>query len=211
MGRRFGARASDDCSVGGPAPGAPRQHPRGGIDALQRMAALVEFSEDPIIGLTLDGLVTDWNPAAERLYGYSAEEMLGASVAVLVPPELHGRTGNLLGKVAAGEAIKQLDTQRMAKGGRRIDVSISMTPIKNAAGAIVGAAAFTRDITERRRIESELQRLNAGSSTKPAAIPSPASGTGSGWKKISSPTTRAASDTAIPTACCCATSIASRR
>jgi len=161
MGRRFGVRASDERSVGGPAPGAPRQHPPGGIDALQRMAALVEFSEDPVIGLTLDGLVTDWNPAAERLYGYSREEMLGASVAVLVPPELHGRTGNLLGRVAAGEAIKQLDTQRMAKDGRRIDVSISMTPIRNAAGAIVGAAAFTRDITERRRTESELQRLNA--------------------------------------------------
>jgi PAS domain-containing protein len=106
MGPRFGARAIDERSVGGPEPPAPRQGPPGGIDALQRMAALVEFSEDPIIGLTLDGLVTDWNPAAERLYGYSSEEMLRASVAVLVPPELHGRTGNLLGKVAAGEAIK---------------------------------------------------------------------------------------------------------
>src|SRR4051794_29052014 len=152
MGRRFGARASDERSVGGPAPLPPPRDSSGRLDALQRMAALVEFSEDPIIGLTLDGLVTDWNPAAERLYGYSTEEMLGASVAVLVPPELHGRTGNLLGKVAAGEAVKQLDTQRMAKDGRRIDVSISMTPMRNAAGTIVGAAAFTRDITERRRI-----------------------------------------------------------
>src|ERR671923_298309 len=78
---------------------------RSGMDASQRAAALVEFSEDPIIGLTLDGLVTDWNPAAERLYGYSEDEMLGASIAVLVPPELRGRTGNLLENVRAGEVV----------------------------------------------------------------------------------------------------------
>jgi diguanylate cyclase (GGDEF)-like protein/PAS domain S-box-containing protein len=125
------------------------------------MAALVEFSEDPIIGLTLDGRVTDWNPAAERLYGYDKEEMLGASIAVLVPPELQGRTGNLLDRVRAGEAVRQLDTRRMAKDGRRIDVSISMTPIRDDAGTVIAAAAFTRDITERRRIERELERLNA--------------------------------------------------
>ncbi|HKP18602.1 MAG TPA: diguanylate cyclase [Gaiellaceae bacterium] len=130
------------------------------IDALRRMAALVEFSEDPIIGLTLDGLVTEWNPAAARLYGFSKAEMLGTSVAALVPPELRGRTGNLLGRVRDGEVIRQLDTQRMAKDGRRIDVSISMTPITDRDGTIIGAAAFTRDITERRRTERELQRLN---------------------------------------------------
>ena len=149
--RRVRERSSLD------APGPPHDS----ADALQRMAALVESSEDPIIGLTLDGLVTDWNPAAERLYGYAKAEMLGASIAVLVPPELRGRTGNLLGKVRAGEVVRQLDTQRMAKDGRRIDVSISMAPIRDAAGNIVGAAAFTRDITERRRVEKELQRLNA--------------------------------------------------
>src|SRR3954453_4917835 len=143
-----------------PPPAAPHEAP-GAIDALQRMAALVEFSEDPIIGLTLDGIVTDWNPAAERLYGYAKEEMLGSSIAVLVPPELRGRTGNLLEKVRAGEVVRQLDTQRMAKDGRRVAVSISMAPITDAAGTILGAAAFTRDITERRRVEKELQRLNA--------------------------------------------------
>jgi diguanylate cyclase (GGDEF)-like protein/PAS domain S-box-containing protein len=122
---------------------------------------LVEFAEDPIIGLSLDGVVTEWNAAAERLYGYSRAEMVGASIGVLVPPELRGRTGNLLGRVRAGEAVRQLDTQRMARDGRRIDVSISMTPITDEAGVIVGAAAFTRDISERRGIERELERLNA--------------------------------------------------
>src|SRR3954454_22879908 len=143
-----------------PPPAAPHEAP-GAIDALQRMAALVEFSEDPIIGLTLDGIVTDWNPAAERLYGYAKDEMLGASIAVLVPPELRGRTGNLLEKVRAGEVVRQLDTQRMAKDGRRIDVSISMAPIRNAAGTIVGAAAFTRDISMRIAPEERLRRSRA--------------------------------------------------
>ena len=114
----------------------------GPLDALYRMAALVESSEDPVIGLTLDGIITDWNPAAERLYGYSAEEALGASIAMLVPPERRGGSGSLLATVRAGETVRQIDTQRMAKDGRRIDVSISMSPIRDEAGAIVGAAAL---------------------------------------------------------------------
>src|SRR5689334_23427534 len=120
---RFDPGGGDERSVGGPPPPAGEHRSREGTDALQRMAALVEFSEDPIIGLTLDGLVTDWNPAAERVYGYSKDEMLGASIATLVPPELRGRTGNLLEKVRDGEVVRQLDTRRMAKDGRRIDVS----------------------------------------------------------------------------------------
>jgi diguanylate cyclase (GGDEF)-like protein/PAS domain S-box-containing protein len=151
----------DERSVGGPPPPATRHDSPEGIDALQRMAALVEFSEDPIIGLTLDGLVTDWNPAAERLYGYAKQEMLGASIAMLVPPELRGKTGNLLGQVRAGEVVRQLDTKRMAKDGRRIDVSISMAPIRDAAGTIVGAAAFTRDISMRIAAEERLRRSEA--------------------------------------------------
>ena len=129
--------------------------------ALSRTAALVEFAEDPIIGLTLDGVITDWNPAAERLYGYSAEEALGASIAMLVPPERRGRSGSLLATVRAGEAVRQVDTQRMAKDGRRIDVSISMAPIRDAAGVIVGAAAFTRDISMRIEAEERLRRSEA--------------------------------------------------
>src|SRR3954469_7619905 len=153
-------RANDERSVGGPPPTAAHAPPDA-IDALQRMAALVEFSEDPIIGLTLDGVVTDWNPAAERLYGYPKAEMLGQSIAALVPPELRGRTGNLLEKVRAGEVVRQLDTRRVAKDGRRIDVSISMAPIRDGSGAIVGAAAFTRDISMRIAAEERLRRREA--------------------------------------------------
>src|SRR4051794_40005528 len=102
---RFDPRGGNERSLGGPPQPASQDSVREGIDALQRMAALVEFSEDPIIGLTLDGLITDWNPAAERLYGYGKEEVLGASIAILVPPDLRGRTGNLLAKVQAGEVV----------------------------------------------------------------------------------------------------------
>ena len=129
--------------------------------ALHRMAALVESSEDPVIGLTLDGLITDWNPAAARLYGYSTDEVLGASIAMLVPPERRGRSGSLLATVRAGGVVRQIDTQRMAKDGRRIDVSISMSPIRDEAGTIVGAAAFTRDSSLRIAAEERLRRSEA--------------------------------------------------
>ena len=131
------------------------------LEALRRMAALVEFSEDPVIGLSLDGTITHWNPAAERLYGYSPQEALGASIGMLVPPERRGRSKGLLATVREGGVVRQIDTQRMAKDGRRIDVSISMAPIRDEAGAIVGAVAFTRDISMRLAAEERLRRSEA--------------------------------------------------
>ncbi|MEA2195073.1 MAG: hypothetical protein QOG42_1507, partial [Solirubrobacteraceae bacterium] len=129
-------------------------------DALARKAALVEFSEDPVIGLTLDGVITDWNPAAERLYGYSSAEATGASITMLVPPERRAEPG-FLSRVRAAEVIRQVQTQRMAKDGRRIDVSISMSPIRDEAGTIVGAAAFTRDIGAKLQAERRVRRSEA--------------------------------------------------
>jgi diguanylate cyclase (GGDEF)-like protein/PAS domain S-box-containing protein len=134
--------------------------PAGARDAHARKAALVEFAEDPIIGLTLDGEITDWNPAAERLYGYAAAEAIGASIVMLVPPERRGEPG-FLPRVRAGEVIRQVQTQRMAKDGTRLDVSISMSPMKDRAGAIIGAAAFTRDIGDRMRGDALLRASEA--------------------------------------------------
>ena len=149
------AHASD---TGAAPPDATAPDPGEGIAALHRAAALVAFSDDPVVGLTLDGLITDWNPAAERLYGYAAEEALGASIAMLVPAERRGKSGNLLATVRAGGSVRQVETQRMAKDGRLIDVSISMSPIRDAAGVIVGAAGFTRDISMRIAAEERLRR-----------------------------------------------------
>ena len=135
--------------------------PRGGAgDALARTAALVRFAEDPIIGLTLDGAITDWNPAAERLYGYTAAEALGASIVMLVPPERRGESG-FLASVRAGEVVRQVQTQRMTKDGSRVDVSISMSPIRDEAGSIVGAAAFTRYIGAWIAAEESVRRSEA--------------------------------------------------
>jgi len=131
------------------------------VAALYRMAAIVESSEDPVIGLALDGTITDWNPAAERLYGYTPDEALGESIAMLVPPERRGGSGSLLATVRAGDTVRQVDTQRMAKDGRRIDVSISMSPIRDDSGRIVGAAAFTRDISLRISGDERLRRSEA--------------------------------------------------
>jgi diguanylate cyclase (GGDEF)-like protein/PAS domain S-box-containing protein len=142
---------------------SPEASQRDGVEigALYRTAALIESSEDPVIGLTLDGVITDWNPAAERLYGYPSEEALGASIAMLVPPERRSTSSSLLATVRAGEGVRQVETQRMAKDGSRIDVSISMSPIRDDTGAIVGAAAFTRDISMRMAADERLRRSEA--------------------------------------------------
>jgi diguanylate cyclase (GGDEF)-like protein/PAS domain S-box-containing protein len=155
----FHSRAGKERSAG-----VPLVPPRGWaaeIAGLQRMAALVEFSEDPVIGLALDGSITYWNPAAERLYGYAPQEALGSSIAMLVPPERRGRSRGLLAMVRDGEVVRQVDTQRLAKDGRRIDVSISMAPVRDDAGAIVGAVAFTRDISMRLAADERLRRSEA--------------------------------------------------
>jgi diguanylate cyclase (GGDEF)-like protein/PAS domain S-box-containing protein len=138
----------------------PHAPPHGFGEALARKAALVEFAEDPIIGLTLDGVITDWNPAAERLFGYSVAEAVGASIVMLLGPEHRGESG-FLRRVRAGEVIRQVQTQGMAKDGGPLDVSISMSPIRDVDGTIVGAAAFTRDIGTTLQGEERVRRSEA--------------------------------------------------
>ena len=133
----------------------------GDLAALRRSAGFVQASPDPAIGATLDGIITDWNPAAERAYGYSAAEALGAPLQMLVPPELREASGVLLARVSAGEAISQFETQRMTKDGRRIDVSISLAPVRDERGAIIAVAASVRDITLRTLVEERLRRSEA--------------------------------------------------
>ena len=130
-------------------------------EALRRSAAFVQASPDPAMGVTLDGVIIDWNPAAERLYGYSAEEALGAQLEMMVPPELRERTAAWLARANAGVAISQVETQRVAKDGRRIDVSISVGPVRDERGTIIGVAAFTRDITLRVLVEDRLRKSEA--------------------------------------------------
>ena len=120
----------------------------------QRLAAIVDSSDDVIIGKTLDGTVTSWNQAAERLYGYTAEEMIGQSIARIFPPERIDELWDFMDRLRRGERISHHDAVRIAKDGRRIDISVSVSPVTDAAGRIVGAATIAQDISERKRMEA---------------------------------------------------------
>ena len=120
------------------------------------LAAIVDASADAIIGLTLDGVVTSWNAAAERLYGYTTEEMIGARASRVVPPELHAAEQRLIDKVAAGARIDGLDTSRLRRDGGRLIVSLSLFPLTDGGNAPVAIAAIERDVTRHRALEAQL-------------------------------------------------------
>ena len=125
---------------------------------MARLAAIVESSDDAIVSKTLDGRIITWNAAAERLFGYEAHEIVGESITRIIPPELLQEEVAILAKLQRGERIDHFDTVRMAKDGRRIHISLTVSPLRNRAGTIVGASKVARDVTERKQHE-ELQRL----------------------------------------------------
>ena len=126
-----------------------------------RLAAIVEFSDDAIIGKTLKGIITSWNRAAERLYGYPAEEAIGRSITMLVPENRPDELPSILEKIRRGEAVEYHETKRVTKDGRLLDVAITISPIRDGKGEIVGASAIARDITERKRTDGALRKSNA--------------------------------------------------
>jgi PAS domain S-box-containing protein len=127
-------------------------------EAAFRLAAIVESAEDAIVSKDLNGIVSSWNAAAERIFGWKAEEIIGKSILTIIPPELHGDEDMILGKVRRGERIEHFETLRVRKDGQRIDVSLTISPIKNESGMIVGAAKIARDITKQKRAEEALRR-----------------------------------------------------
>lgn len=126
---------------------------RVGADAL---AAIIESSEDAIYSKDRDALITSWNSAAERLYGYSEEEAVGQPVAMLIPPDRAGEERVILNRILAGERVKHYETQRVCKDGGRVDVSISVSPVHDNDGNIVGAAIIARDVTEEKAMRAAL-------------------------------------------------------
>jgi PAS domain S-box-containing protein len=122
-----------------------------------RVAAMVDSSDDAIIGKTLEGIVTSWNAGAHRIFGYSAEEMVGRTISLLIPSGRENEEPEILEQLASGHVVRS-DTVRMRKDGRKIDVSVTSSPVRNAAGILIGASKVVRDITERRRAEMALAR-----------------------------------------------------
>jgi PAS domain S-box-containing protein len=112
-----------------------------------RLAAIVESSDDAIIGKTLDGIITSWNLGAQKIYGYVAEEVLGKPITILVPPERLDEIPYILQSIGQDEAIDHYETKRIAKDGRLLDVSLTISPIKDSAGNIVGASTVARNVT----------------------------------------------------------------
>jgi PAS domain S-box-containing protein len=125
-------------------------------EAQARLAAIVTSSADAIIGKTLDGIVTSWNEAAERVFGYSADEMIGQSIRRLIPADRRPEEDMILARLARSECIKRYETVRTAKDGRIFDASITISPVRDAEGRVIGAAKIIRDITERKRTEARL-------------------------------------------------------
>jgi len=126
-----------------------------------RLAAIVEQSDDAIAGQDLHGRVVAWNTGAERLFGYSAAEMIGQSISLLLPPERVGEDLQIIAEIAQGHGLRLVETIRVRKDGRPIDVSITVSPIRDKTGRVVGASKVWRDITERKAAEATIRQLNA--------------------------------------------------
>ena len=126
-----------------------------------QLAAIVEQSSDAILSKTLDGVITSWNRAAEQLFGYSAAEAVGRPVSLIFPPELPDEFPTIMERLRRGERIERYHTVRRHKDGHRLDVSVSISPIRDAEGTIVGASAITHDITERQRLRRQLDASRA--------------------------------------------------
>ncbi len=124
---------------------------------IERLAAIVNSSDDAILSKDLNGIIRTWNSGAERLFGYGAEEVVGRPIMMLVPPERYQEEEEVLSKIRNGQRVDHLDTLRVAKDGRSIEVSVTLSPVKDQDGKIIGASTVARDITDRKRAERELK------------------------------------------------------
>lgn len=123
----------------------------------QRLAAIVESSDDAIVGKDLNGIVTSWNPGAERMFGYTAAEMIGQPILRIIPPELREDEDRILATIARGERIEHFETVRIRKNGEPLDISLTISPVRDESGAIVGAAKIARDMTQHKKVEHALR------------------------------------------------------
>lgn len=138
----------------------------------ERLAAVVDASDDAIIGETPDGAITSWNRGAEKMFGYSSSEVMGKTIQMLLPPERANEESDILARIGEGERVSHFETVRVRKDGKQIDISVTISPISDRSGAIVGASKTARDITESKKILAEIEkvRLQLVSSDRLSAI-----------------------------------------
>lgn len=127
--------------------------------AALRLAAIVDSSEDAIVSKDLNGIIQTWNHGAERLFGYEAAEVLGKSILIIIPPDRHDEEHRILESIRRGERIAHYETARRRKDGSLVEISLTISPVKDAAGRILGASKIARDITERRRAQARQELL----------------------------------------------------
>lgn len=135
---------------------AERKHAE---ELAERLSTIVESSGDAIISLDVDGIITSWNGGAARLFGYSAEQVIGNYILVLIPPDQRGKESEILARIRRGERIEHYETVRLRKDGSRVWVSLTVSPLKNAQGKVIGASKIARDMTERRRADDHRKLL----------------------------------------------------
>jgi PAS domain S-box-containing protein len=130
------------------------------VELQQRLAAIVESSDDAIVGKNLNGIIQSWNGGAQRLFGYTADETVGKPISMLTAPECVDEIPLILQRISRGERVDHYETKRKTKDGRIINVSLTISPIRDASGEIIGASKIARDITDRKRHEQALRELN---------------------------------------------------
>lgn len=138
--------------------------------AQARLAAIVQSSENAIVSKTLDGVISSWNPSAERMFGYTAAEAIGQPITLIIPPELRQEEETILGRLRRGEHIGQFETVRLAKDGRRLQVALAISPVRDTSGLIVGASKIIRDLTPQHQAQEANRRLSALLSASHKAI-----------------------------------------
>ena len=129
---------------------------RRGEEVAQRLAAIVQSSEDAIVGKDLNGIITSWNGSAERLFGFTAEEAIGQPITILIPEDRLHEEADIIRRLRSGQHVEHFETIRRRKNGSPIEISVAVSPIKNSTGEVIGASKTARDITERRRRDEQI-------------------------------------------------------
>ena len=135
-----------------------------------QLASIIEFSDDAIIGKTLDGIIISWNTGAEKMYAYTKEEVINQPISLIIPPGHQDEMMRILEKIRGGQRIDHYETVRQRKDGTQINVSVSISPMYNVEGALLGASTIARNISERKRAENELRKLSLAVEQSPASI-----------------------------------------